>query len=123
MMGAFFSLTRFGTELEPEKGRYREFNSFIGIRFGKWHQLNRYPYLSILRTELSSSAYSLSNRNSETGRESFFEVYLLSESHHHRILVKRFKEKAEAEKGALELSETLHKPLVDFRPVRTASRR
>ena len=122
VMGAYLSLTRFGTELEPDKDRYREFNSFAGIRFGTWHHLHRYPYLCILKTDLTSSAYSLSNRNAVTGSESYMEVYLLSESHHHRILLKRCESIKEAEESGIELSQKLNKPLVDFNPVRTSRR-
>lgn len=122
LVGIYLAFSKFGTEIKLETEMYREFSSIVGIKTGTWHHLNRYPYLCILKTRIVATAFSLSNRNTDTGSEDYFEVYLLSESHHHRILLKRCNTLEEAEASGVELAQKLDKPLVDFSPVRTTSR-
>lgn len=123
LAGAFVGFSVTGVKLFPAEGAYQLYIGLFGLRFGKRKSYQNYPFLSVMRTKVTSSAFSVTNRNASTGSNLYFDVYLLSQSHRERILVRRYSSQFEAKQKAQELGTVLSKKVVMYHPTVSAETR
>jgi hypothetical protein len=116
LVGGFIGFGVSGVMLYPSEALYQEYIGLFGLRYGKKKSYLQYPYLSVMRTKVTSSAYSRSNRSAVTGADLYYDVYLLSESHRERILLRRYSSQFEAKEKAQELGVVLSKKVVMYNP-------
>lgn len=116
LAGAFLWSSTYGSEVDFEKGRYRDYGSFYGIKRGEWKSLDKMRDVSILKGRSGTRLYSQSNR-STTVIEERYEVCLLSENHRRRFTVKKFRDKKEAKTFAEELVRMTNGSVVQYNPV------
>lgn len=114
---------KLGVELLPEQGSYREFTKIFGLRFGKPKSFKDFPFLSVMRTKVTSSAYSITNRNASTGSDLYYDVYMLSQSHRKKVLIRRYSNLHDAKTSAHELGKKISKEVVMFNPIISAASR
>jgi hypothetical protein len=93
----------YGFEMDWPKNRCREYTRVFGIKRGEWVPLSDRPYVSVLHDEVGNSVASLSNRITSY-TETKYNVYLLSETHRTRMLVKMFDKKDTASEYARHLA-------------------
>ncbi len=122
-VGGYVGFGKTGVELLPEQDKYREFTKIFWFRFGKPKSYKDFPFLSVMRTKLTSSAYSLTNRSASTGSDLYYDVYMLSQSHRSKVLIRRFSALHDAKVSAQELGAILSKEVVMYSPVISAASR
>lgn len=61
--------------------RFREYHAYLGIKAGKWDDLDKYPYLSILLANKSTKSSDITTLNSVVQTDVAYGVYLLNKSH------------------------------------------
>jgi len=105
-----------GIELCHSTQYFKEYTSFLGLKFGKWKSGRSLTDVAILTIRKKKQVRSSFGSNSisldmvETG------VYFLIPSHRKRLLVKVCKNKSDAEKSAQELADICHKKFTIFSP-------
>lgn len=114
--GAFVGFSKSGVLLNPGNKTYKYYIGLFGLRFGKFQSYEQFPYLSVLRTKVTSSAFSITNRNAVTGTNLYFDVYFLNQSHRERVLIRRYSSQFEAKENAQELGVLLSKEVVMYSP-------
>lgn len=116
LIGIYLSFTYGGIEIDNTKKRFRDYALYFGIPIGsKWKDLDKYPDLCVLKTRESSTTYSRTN-NSVSYKESYYDVFMLTNNHRAKIFLKRFDTKEEAFKKARELESILTKELKVYNP-------
>lgn len=116
VVGAYLGFSKNVVILNPVEQTYRDAITIFGIKFGKAKTYKNYPFLSVLRTKVSSGVYSQTNRHAKTSTELYYDVYFLSQSHRERVLIRRFKSNFEAKESAQELGKILSKSVVMYSP-------
>lgn len=105
-----------GIQLCIHSKYFREYTSYLGIKYGKWKSgrgLTDVAILTIRKNKSVSSSFgsnAIAIDSKETG------IYFLIPTHRKRILVKVCKNKKEAEELAEELASNLNKKLTVFSP-------
>lgn len=122
-VGAYVGFSKSGVLLNPEAGTYQDYVSVFGLRFGKHKSYSEYPFLSVMRNKITSKAFSITNRNTATGSDLFYDVYLLNQSHRKRVLVRRYSNLHDAKTSAQDLGKQLSKDIVMYSPVVSAATR
>ena len=116
LIGVLFASIFDGIRLNPASGKYKEYVTILGIRFGKWKSYKNYPYLSILRsqkkTALRWGGYEQTGKYSEVE----YEIYLLNKTHLRRIMVGTYDDEDKANKKAQELAGALGMEMVRYNP-------
>jgi len=108
--------THTGVQLCISTSYFKEYTSFIGIKFGKWKHgrgLTDVAILTIRKKKRVSSTFGSVAFNIdlvETG------VYFLIATHRKRLLIKICKNKSDAEQSAKELAEKCGKKYAIFSP-------
>lgn len=123
LVGAYLGFGKLGVELIPGQESYREFTKIFGLRLGKPKSYKAYPFLSVMRTKVTSSAYSMTNRNASTGSDVYYDVYMLDQSHRKKVLIRRFSNLHDARTNASELGKLISKEVVMYSPVVSAASR
>jgi len=65
--GIFIAFTKSGVQINIEENTYRDYNSFFGLRQGKWKSLEQYSYITLMQNHEVSATLSGSNRRAITG--------------------------------------------------------
>jgi hypothetical protein len=104
-----------GIEIDKMQQEFRNFTSYLGYRVGAWHSLEKYPYVTLVRSRKRpklkyASAYEDQNI------EEYFDVCLLSKSHRGRVHLLIGLGEVEARKEAFQVADAINKELVDFEP-------
>jgi hypothetical protein len=115
LAGGFMSTSSYGTQIDLENKKFREYGSAFGIKNGKWNSLDVLPFLSLMKSRSGYTVYSRTNRSS-TDVDDFYEVCLLTQNHRKKIVVQKFSYKKDATEFLNKLSTTLNKPIVEFNP-------
>lgn len=116
LVGAIPAFSTVGFQWDMEKNNCREYTKYLGIRTGEWTPLDAYPDIAIRRSIQSSSAFSRALVQMETGRNTFYVICLLNESHRKRKIVNKLKDKEKALSQAHELAELWNKKFTVFNP-------
>jgi hypothetical protein len=114
-----------GSQVDPENGMVRQYFSFWGIKIGKWQSLDEYKFICLLRsTKGQTTGYNRVVPSMQIHeRFALYEICLLNESHHKRLLMARFKTREAADAELEKLSVFTVKPVVAYNPVRSVKRR
>lgn len=116
LIGIYLSFTYHGIDLDIKSDKYRNYVSYTGIKVASaWKNLQPYSDLCILKTRESSARYSMSNQSNTTS-ESYFDIFLLNESHRKKIFVERFSDLDSAQEKVFLLAKELNKKHTKYNP-------
>lgn len=124
LLGGLFLLTSsYGTQIDYQNKYIREYGSFIGIKRGKWKNLDKYPYVTVLSANVSRKSSDITGLASVVETKEAYGIYFLSKTHYNRILLKRVKgDFSDAKEEAKKIEEKTGKPLVKFSPTKLSAR-
>lgn len=124
LFGGLFLLTSsYGTQIDYQNQYIREYGSFVGIKRGKWKNLDKYPYITVLTANVSRKSSDVTGLVSVVDTKEAYGIYFLSKTHFNRILFKRVKgDFADAKEEAKKIEEKTGKPLVKFSPAKLSAR-
>ena len=110
--------------IDLENHRIKSSKSFFPwMPTGKWHGIQNYPFVTMIRKVISSSLTNYgAQQKSSTGRNVYYDVLLLSNSHRSKIVINRLKNKEEAQAYADETAKMLSRKLVVYKPQRFSPR-
>jgi hypothetical protein len=109
------STSSYGTEIDIENKKFREYGSAFGIKSGKWNSMKALPFLSLMTSRSGHSVYSRTN-HSTTDVDDYYDVCLLNQNHRTKIVIQKFTAKKEATEFINDFSSKLNKPIVAFNP-------
>jgi len=114
--GIFVLSSSYGSQIDTESKKFREYGSMFGVKRGEWKPLEKMPYISVLKGRTGMRVYSSSNRSTSAINDRY-EVYLLNESHRKKCLIQKFEDTKHARKFAEELASRINVSLVQYSPV------
>jgi hypothetical protein len=113
-----------GVQVNPVSKKVRSYISIFGIKKGKWDDLEKFPFLTVLRKNKALETPSINAGAPSIVLKSIqYEICLLTKNHFDRMLLKTVDEKKEAFELAEEYAEKLDKPIVEYHPKRSSERR
>jgi len=106
----------YGIQLDNQNNTFRQFNSFLGIKYGPWQSLNDFDSIYIVKRTIrsSSNAGFLVSTSSFTNEQ--FEIYISDKSQLKRVLIKTFKSEEDAKALAISFEEKFKLKLTDYQP-------
>jgi hypothetical protein len=119
-LGVYVGFQGQGAEISMFSKKIRVYNSYLGLRFGKWYNLEDFPFITVLKTKTSERVFGMS-ANFVQVNKAFYSVCILSKSHHTRIVIKNFEKEEDAFDKARELSESLDLTYSEYNPVLSKS--
>ena len=117
LIGFFIAITSHGILIDVEQKRYKKYTNILGYQQGSWKKWNNYPFISILQNQVSTMAFSSSNRAATTSRNLYFDICLLDKTHRHKLLIKRLNDQNIAIDDAQELAKMMNVQLTRYKPV------
>lgn len=115
-VGIFVAFTKSGVQINLQESTYRDYNSFLGLRQGKWKSLDNYTYITLMRNREVSATLSASNRRAVTGATTYYDICLLSANHREKLTIKRITDRDKASGEIKKLSEQLNLPMTKYMP-------
>ncbi|PSG86573.1 hypothetical protein [Aurantibacter aestuarii] len=115
IIGMFLSTAKTGIIIDKVNNKFKICIFFIGFEIGYWKPLNRFRKISILTKNIGLKAYSKGQR-STTFTNKVFEIYMLTENHRERIILKRYKDKDKATVFAQDIAHQLQMELNVYSP-------
>ena len=115
-IGAFFWSSKYGFQIDTLTNKFREYGSVYGFKRGEWRSLDKYPFITVLKSRLGATLYTR-NHNSVTLIDDSFEVTLLNATHRVKVVVRKYQGQHAAQKFAEQFSEQYGKALVKYNPV------
>ncbi len=115
LISGFFLTASYGSEIDIQNGKFREYGSIYFIKRGKWIALDKLPEITVKKSRDGMTIHSRTN-HSTTLIDNRFEVCLLSATHRTKCLVQKFDSKDEATVFAHKLANQLNKSLVQYQP-------
>jgi len=106
-----------GIEIDPINRNYRYFQSFFGVKSGKWKSLENFKALIILKKTMKSERLSPRMVNTIDHKSLTYEVNLASENHRNKFALKKFKESEAAKNLAETIATRLNFPIESYDPV------
>ena len=125
LLGVFLSLTHYGVKLDTANKRLKQYFSVFGIRTGKWEDVYLYPYLCIMKSNTSYTAYGQTSIGS-TYSDTSFDVYILDKTHRNKIKLQTFSDQEKALANAKALAQKVGIEYTIYNPpisAKTKSRR
>lgn len=128
IIGSFLiATTKYGVEIIKENSskKYRTYYTYFGVKTGKWTSIENYPYIAILNKKMSYNMSSLGAKSLKFTEE-FYEIYLLNQTHRHKLLIKSSSDLEEISNGIKKIAQDLNVEYVQYSPVvseKTAARR
>lgn len=122
-IGIYYALSTYGFEVNSSKTEFREYFNYLGLKFGKWKPLTQMPYITVFHINQAEKQAAGRGMQETLLLEKVFKVYLLSESHRTRALVKVTKDEKEAQNITERLIEELDIQYSKFQPKRVSARR
>ena len=116
LIGFFIAITSHGILIDVEKKRYKKYTNIFGYQQGSWKKWTNYPFISILKNQVSTMAFSSSNRAATTSKNLYFDICLLDKTHRHKLLIKRLKDQKTAIDDAQELAKMMNVRLTKYQP-------
>lgn len=121
--GGFIALTNTGIMIDPANNRYKGYTTIFWIKTGSWKSLDDFPDMTVLRSNISTTAFSMGNRPSTTSKETYYDICLLTDSHLRKLLIKRCRDFETAKVEITKLAETLGKRKTNYNPLISSSSR
>jgi hypothetical protein len=118
ILGLFLATAKDGIILNKENNKFKKAIFFLGLEPGSWKSLERFTDISILTGNIGLGFYRLiTSRNSSAFHsKKVFEVYMLSENHRERIILKRYKQEDKAAVFSQDIAHRLGMELTVFSP-------
>lgn len=116
LIGAFIAFVNSGVQINIADRGYRTYDSFLGIKKGKWLSIDKYSYITLMRKKESSATLSRSNRRAVTSSDVQFDICLLNENHSKTRPIKRLKNEKNGLEDLNELSKQLNLPKAEYKP-------
>jgi hypothetical protein len=108
-----------GIDINYSDKTFKEYNKVLGIKFGKWKSLNLYPFISVMSANRSNKASDITGLNKMVVTQQALGVYLLTNSHRTKILLKRTSPLMEQAKAEAErITGLTEKELIKYNPRR-----
>ena len=107
IIGLFMLTSINGILINVHEKTYKNYTSILGYKQGSWKTIKPYPYITILRQQVSTYAHSRSNRTTQTSSHLYYDIYLIDETKRNRVHIKRMKDETEARNSLKELSDLL----------------
>lgn len=116
-LGCLFFSTK-GVEVNLTEKKVRAYTRLLGLKTGKPLPLFNYKFISVIAQTYSRSSTS---RGGATTTSNFgtYNILLLNETHHLKLMVDAHTSYEEAMEEARHLSDKLNLPVVKYDPVRT----
>ena len=114
-VGAFFWSSTYGFQLDTTTNNFREYGSVYGIKRGEWKSLDKYPFITVLKSRMGATLYTR-NHSSITLIEDAYEITLLSSTHRTKVVVQKFKKIETAKINAEKFASEFDKEIVKFNP-------
>ncbi len=127
-LGAFMTVSSFlmialreGVIIDPRQQRLKSYWGLLGLKFGEWKSIEKYPYLVVLRSEGKYDEDEFTEISSGISGQKVihFDLYLMSANHLRRIMISSYEQKQEALEAARILSEDLGLEFVKYNPGQT----
>ena len=115
-VGLLFVTSSYGSEIDPVKNQFREYDSYLGVKRGDWTSMDDVFFLTVLKGRLGTRFYSQSNRSTSLIDDKY-EVYFLNKNHRKKVLIQKFETKKEAIEFAEKISKIIKKQIVSYNPV------
>jgi hypothetical protein len=124
VVGVMMALLKKFVHIDTERHRIRISKSFTSyLPRGKWHGLQNYPFVTLIRRVLSSSVTNYGGQQSgSTGSNTYYDVLLLSNSHRSKIVINRLMDKDAAWSYAEEMARVLAREVVPYKPQKASPR-
>jgi len=122
-IGVFVSFSKNGIRIDAQERRYQSYTRIFGFYAGTWKSLNEFNDLTILKKTISTRAHSWSMKTTETSRDEYYEINLLSANHRRKQMVQRFSDKEKAWEEINSLSQALNMEVVNYQPKLSAKTR
>ena len=91
----------------------------MGLKYGKWLELDKFPFLTILTANKTNKSSDITGLNSVVYTKEAYGVYLLTNSHRKRVLIMRCQGGFEhAKLEAERIADIMNKEIVAFSPKR-----
>lgn len=120
--GIFLLTASYGVQIDYSNRYFREYSSLMGIKYGKWLELDKFPFLTILTANKTNKSSDITGLNSVVFTKEAYGVYLLTNSHRKRILLMRCEGGFEhAKLEAERIAYLTNKELVAFSPKRISN--
>lgn len=116
LLGGYLGVQGQGAEVNLKESKMRVYASFAGVRYGKWRNLQDFPFITVVRRKTAERIYSQTMQISER-KKSFYSVCMLSKSHHTRIVLVNIEGEEEAVVKARELAKALNLEYTAYNPV------
>jgi hypothetical protein len=105
-----------GVLIDQESRKFKEYNKFFFIKFGKWQSLEPFPHITVLEITEKRSFNSHTTLRTAATRQMVYRVTLLSQNHYQKILLLQLKDKVEAHAETEKLADLLELEKVIFSP-------
>ena len=123
LAGAAISFTVSGVQIDPDRGRIRDYTGLFMIKLGKWAPLDGYSDIAVLRKRIKTAAYSRANLSTTTSDEVAFDICLLDKTHRKKRVIERHLNADAAEERAKALARTLGSKYGQYNPEISAATR
>lgn len=104
-----------GVEIDKMQHEYRHYTSYLGYRTGVWHDSDKYPYLTLVRSRKKPKLKNASVYEEQIVSD-FFDVCLLSKSHRGRVHLLIGLDEDQARNEAIRISDELGKEYMPYTP-------
>jgi hypothetical protein len=115
LLGAFICFTYSGIEINIGNKTIRKYTSYFGFKKGEMKDLTAYPFVCIFKSHKTHKVYSRTNR-ALSYNEVTYDIYLLSQTHKERILIKIEKGEGNAIKSAKKIADDIGVKVVQYNP-------
>lgn len=104
-----------GVEIDKMQREFRNYTSYMGYRIGVWHDVDKYPYLTLVKSRKTPKLKNASVYEEQSINE-YFDVCMLSKSHRGRVHLLIDLQEAEARNEAIRISDELGKEFMPYVP-------
>jgi hypothetical protein len=120
----------YGTDIDINNNRYRDFTRVYFIKFGQWKSLNLYPFITLLKTNKGRSAFGMmpvgggfmSGMSAEYS-DGEFGICLLNKTHYQKIEIEIMDDLKKAHERLEYFSRAMKKEIVTYKPLRISTTR
>tara|TARA_R110002012_G_scaffold289815_1_gene483136 strand:- start:119 stop:607 length:489 start_codon:yes stop_codon:yes gene_type:complete len=115
IIGLFLATAKSGIIIDKINNKFKNCVFFLGLEIGKWKTLSPFSDIALLTKNRGVKAYSRGQRTT-TFTNKFFEVYMLTNNHRERIILKRYKDEGKAKVFAQDIALQLNMKFAIFSP-------
>ncbi len=119
-LGVYLGFQGQGAEINMNTNQVRVYTSYLAVRFGKWHSLDNFPFITVIRRKTSERVFGMS-ANFVQVNKSFYSVCILSKSHYVRIVIKNVDNEENAFQEANKLAQQFGLEYAKYNPVLSRS--